>query len=106
MALVHLSDQNFQKEILENKTLALVDFYASWCGPCKMVAPIIEELAKEYEGKIKIGKLDVEEAQGIATRYAVMSVPTFLFFKNGRVAEQVVGAMPKQQFKKKIDSLI
>lgn len=106
MSLLHLTDANFKKEILEDKQLALVDFFATWCGPCKMVAPIIEELAKEYEGKVKIAKLDVELAQDIATQYSVMSVPTFLFFKNGKVLEQTVGALSKQQFKKKIDSLL
>lgn len=106
MSLVHLNEANFQKEILEEQSLALVDFYTDWCGPCKMVAPIIKELAAEYEGKLKVGKLNVEEAQGIATRYSIMSVPTFLFFKDGKVAEQAVGAISKQQFKQKIDSLL
>ncbi|MEW6009531.1 MAG: thioredoxin [Candidatus Omnitrophota bacterium] len=106
MSLIHLNDENFKKEILEAKKPALVDFYATWCGPCKMVAPVIEELAKEYADKFKIGKLNVEEAQEIATKYAIMSVPTFLFFKNGKVVGQVVGALSRSEFKKKIDSVL
>ncbi len=106
MSLVHLNDENFKKEILEAKKPSMVDFYATWCGPCKMVEPLIEELAGEYADKLKIGKLNVEEAQTIATKYAIMSVPTFLFFKNGLVVEQIVGALSRGEFKKKIDSIL
>lgn len=104
--MLHLDEKNFKKEILESDLPALVDFSATWCGPCKMVAPIIEELANEYEGKFKIAKLDIEEAQNIAMNYSIMSVPTFLFFKKGKVISQFVGALTKQQFKAKIESFI
>ncbi len=106
MALIHLDDKNFQKEILDCELPSLVDFYATWCGPCKMVAPLIEELSDEYKGKLKIGKLNVEEAQAVATKYSIMSVPTFLFFKKGKIVAQSVGALSKQQFKAKIDSIL
>lgn len=104
--MIHLDDKNFKKEILESELPALVDFSATWCGPCKMVAPIIEELANEYKGKFKIAKLDIEEAQDTAMKYSIMSVPTFLFFKNGKVISQIVGALSKAQFKTKIESFI
>ena len=85
MAIVHVNDNNFKKEVLEDAVPVLVDFYADWCGPCKMVAPIIEELGKEYAGKIKVAKIDVEQAPGVASEYGVMSIPTLLFFKDGKI---------------------
>ncbi|MFC1703873.1 thioredoxin [Candidatus Omnitrophota bacterium] len=103
MSLVHLTDKNFDSEVLASKEPVLVDFSAEWCGPCKMVAPIIEELANEYDGKIKIAKLDVDEGQGAATKYSVMAVPTLMFFKDGAVVEQISGALNKSQLKSKID---
>ncbi len=106
MSLVHLDDSNFQKEILEEKNPAMVDFYTTWCGPCKIVSPIIEELAKEYKGRFKVGKLNVEEAQAVATKYSIMSVPTLLFFKEGKVIDQVVGVLSKQQLEAKIEEFI
>ena len=106
MGLVHINEQNFKKEILEEKNLALVDFYADWCAPCKILSPVIEELSNEYEGRLKAGKLNVEEAGAIATRYSIMSIPTLLFFKDGQIIEQIVGALPKQQLKAKIETLL
>jgi len=106
MALLNLTENNFQKEVLESGLPVLVDFWATWCGPCKMIAPVIEELAKEYKGKLKIGKLNVEENPNTATNYGIMSIPTLIFFKNGRVVEQVVGALNKAELKKKIEENI
>ncbi len=103
MALLHLTDNNFKKEVLESDLLVLVDFWATWCSPCRMVTPIIEELAKEYDRKIKIGKINIDENPKIPTHYGVMSIPTLMFFKKGRVVNQVVGALSKAELKKKIE---
>lgn len=104
MALVHLTDKNFKDEVLSAKLPVLVDFFADWCGPCKVIAPIIEELAKEYTGKLKVGKLNVDDGQDTASNYAVMSIPTLMLFKGGKVIEQAVGALTKQQLRQKIDA--
>jgi thioredoxin 1 len=106
MSLQHFTDANFKKEVLESKLPVMVDFWATWCGPCKMIAPIVEELAKEYSGKIKIGKINVEESPKTPSQYGVMSIPTLIFFKEGKVMEQVVGALNKAELKKKIDAII
>ncbi len=103
MSLLHLSDASFRKEVLESNLLVLVDFWAAWCGPCKKIAPIIEELAREYEKKIKIGKLDVDDNPKTATQYGIMSIPTLIFFKNGKVTDQVVGVLNKAELKRKIE---
>ena len=103
MALLHFTDSNFKKEVLESELLVLVDYWAPWCGPCKMIAPIIEELAKEYDKKIKIGKINIDENPKIPTHYGVMSIPTLMFFKKGRVSEQAVGVLGKAELKKKIE---
>ena len=103
MALLHLTDTNFKQEVLDSSLPVLVDFWATWCGPCKMITPIIEEVAKEYAGKIKVGKLNVDDNPATATRYGIMSIPTLIFFKNGKVMEQVVGALNRIDLKRKID---
>jgi thioredoxin 1 len=103
MSLLNLTDANFKKEVLESKMPVLVDFWAEWCHPCKMLAPIIEELAKVYANKIIIGKLDVEKNPKTATHYGVMSIPTLIFFKNGKVMEQVAGVLSKAGLRKKIE---
>ena len=92
---VILTTDNFQKEVLESSTPVLVDFWADWCMPCKMIAPVLEELAEEYDGKIRIGKLNVDEHSDIAGEYNVLSIPTLLLFKDGKVAKQHVGAAPR-----------
>ena len=102
MALLHLTDNNFKKEVLESDLPVLVDFWATWCGPCKMVAPIIEELSKEYEKKIKIGKINIEENPRTPTHYGIMSIPTLMFFKKGKVAGQAAGVVSKAELKKAI----
>jgi len=91
------SDSNFQTEALQSDLPVVVDFWAAWCGPCRMIAPIIEELANEYEGKVKVGKLDVDDNQQTAINYGVRSIPTVLFFKGGKVVDTIVGAVPKAQ---------
>jgi len=105
MALA-FTDSNFENEVLNSEVPVLVDFYADWCGPCKMMAPVIEELSAQYEGKAKIGKLDVDQNGVTAQKYRVMSIPTILLIKDGKVVETVVGAVPKQQLEAKIKSVL
>jgi thioredoxin 1 len=102
MGALHLDDKNFEQEVLKSDLPVLVDFWAEWCGPCRAIAPIIEELAGELQGKMKVAKVNVDEAQDLAGNYNVMSIPTLLIFKNGQPVEQVVGAMPKPQLMTKI----
>ncbi|MGE5529593.1 MAG: thioredoxin [Patescibacteria group bacterium] len=97
-----LTDGNFSQEVLQDQGVVLVDFWAPWCGPCRMVGPIVEELAVEYEGKIKVGKVNTDENQKLASEYRVMSIPTLIVFKGGRPVDQVVGAMPKQALEKRL----
>ena len=103
MSALHFTDANFKKEVLESDLPVLVDFWATWCAPCKMVAPHVEELAKEYAGKMKIGKVDVDVNSKVATRYGVMSIPTIVFLKNGKVMDQLVGAFSRHDLKRKIE---
>lgn len=107
MTDVVFTDANFKAEVLEEKTLpVLVDFWAPWCGPCKLVGPIVEELAKEYSGKLNVGKLNVDENPDTAAKYGVMSIPTLAFFKKGEVVKTVIGAQPKEALKKAIDEIL
>ncbi|NLK98073.1 MAG: thioredoxin [Epulopiscium sp.] len=101
-----LTNQEFQTEVLDSKELVLVDFFATWCGPCKMMAPVIDQLAEEMDGKAKIFKVDVDEARDLAAKYRIMSVPTLMFFKNGEVVDQIMGAVPKDRLVDKINALI
>lgn len=103
MSTLHFTDSNFKKEVVESSQLAVVDFWAAWCGPCKMIAPAIDELAKEYAGKVKIGKVDVDSNPKTATEYGVMSIPTIIFFKDGKVLDQIVGAVSKPELKRNIE---
>jgi thioredoxin 1 len=100
------TDQNFKAEILDADKVALVDFWASWCGPCMMLGPVIEELAGEYEGKAIVAKLNVDDNPQTAAKYGIRSIPSMLIFKNGEVVDQMVGAMPKNMIAKKIDQYI
>lgn len=100
--VVHVSDGDFDEKVIKGKGLVLVDFWAEWCGPCRMVAPILDELAGEYEGKITVTKLNVDENREIAARFGIRSIPTILFFKDGSQVEQVIGALPKSSIKSKI----
>ncbi|MDI6758999.1 MAG: thioredoxin [Candidatus Omnitrophota bacterium] len=105
MSLINFTDTNFRKEVLESGLPVLVDFWAVWCGPCKAISHIIEELADEYKDKIKIGKFDVDENPKTASYYGVMSIPTLMFFKGSKVMGQSVGVLSKAELKKKIEEL-
>lgn len=100
------TDANFRKEAIEADKPVLVDFYADWCGPCKMMAPVIEELAKEYEGNFKIGKLNVDDNPDTARQYRVMSIPTMIIYKNGEAVDTIVGFTAKNALKQKLDTHI
>ena len=106
MADLTLTDQNFKVEVLESKTPVLVDFWAEWCHPCKIVGPIVEELAKEYEGKLKVRKVNVDENGQTSKQYGIMSIPSLLIFKDGQVVKQMIGAQSKDNFKREIDSIL
>jgi thioredoxin 1 len=101
-----ITDGNFQSEIVENNGLSMVDFWAAWCGPCRMIAPFVEQLADEYSGRVTVGKLDVDHNQQTAAQFGVRSIPTMLFFKDGKVVDTVVGALPKQALDRKIQELL
>lgn len=96
------TDENFEQEALQGDQLAVVDFFADWCGPCKMMAPIVEELAESYKDQVKIGKLNVDNSPATAAKYKVMSIPTIIFVKNGNVVETIVGVVSKAQLEEKI----
>jgi thioredoxin 1 len=100
--VLHVTDQDFDERVVKGKGLILVDFWAEWCGPCRMVAPILEELAVEYEGQITVTKLNVDENRETAARFGIRSIPTILFFKDGIQVEQVIGALPKSAIKAKV----
>ena len=104
MAL-EFTDANFKTEVLDSDKLSVIDFWAEWCGPCRAIGPVIEELAKEYEGKVNIGKVNVDHNPQISMTYGITSIPAILFLKNGQVVDKLVGAQPKVNFVKKIDAL-
>ena len=103
---VEFSDATFDAEVLEAASPVLVDFSAEWCGPCKQLSPIIDELASEYDGRIKVGKVDVDASQQVAGKYAIMSVPTVLFFKGGEQVDSIVGLNAKTVYKSKLEELL
>ena len=100
------STNDFKSEVVESDTPVLVDFWAEWCGPCKVIAPVVEELAKDYEGKVKFGKVNVDDHNMVASEYGVRSIPTLLIFKNGAVVNQIVGAVPKDKITAILDTVI
>ena len=104
--IVHISDESFEKEVLQSERPVLIDYWAEWCGPCKMIAPSVHEMAVEYDGQLTVGKLDVDSAPNIAMKYGVRSIPALIFFKDGQPVDQIVGAVPKGVLKKKVDSVI
>lgn len=104
--IVELTSSSWETEVLKAKGIIMVDFWAPWCGPCRIIAPTVEELAKEYAGKIKVGKLNTDENPDIATRYGIMGIPTIMFFKDGQRVDQIVGVVPKSVLKGKIDTLL
>ena len=101
--IITLTQENFAKEVLQSPTPVLVDFWAEWCGPCKMIAPVLDELADEYDGRIKIGKVNIDEQQGLASEYGVRAIPTLLLFHEGQVADQMVGLRSKRDLKASLD---
>jgi len=101
---MEFTDANFQQEVLNSDLPVLIDFWAVWCGPCKMIAPLIEEIAKDYEGKVKVGKVDVDNNPNISMQYGIRSIPTLLFFRDGKVVDQIMGAVPKNAITAKLDS--
>ena len=101
-----VDDSNFDQTVLQAKTPVLVDFWAAWCGPCRMVAPVVEELAEEYEGRISFAKLDVDQNPKTASKYGIMSIPTLLIFKNGSPVSNIVGFRPKAELKQGLDAVL
>ena len=105
MAL-EITDANFEEVVLKSSVPVVVDFWAEWCGPCRMIGPVIEEMADEYEGKVVIGKVNVDLNPGVSAQFGIRNIPTVLFVKNGEIADKVVGAVPKQQLTSKLDAIL
>ncbi|MCH8848065.1 MAG: thioredoxin [Chloroflexi bacterium] len=103
---IHVTDAEFQATVLDSKVPVFVDFWAEWCGPCHMIAPVVEELAEEYDGKFAFTKVDVDANPNTAMQFGIRSIPTMLLFKDGKVADQVIGAVPKAMLKSKIDKVL
>ncbi|MEO0106879.1 MAG: thioredoxin [candidate division WOR-3 bacterium] len=106
MPVINITDKDFDQEVKNSPMLVLVDFWAPWCGPCRTVAPTIDEIAEEYEGKIKVAKLNVDENPGKTTEYRIMSIPNIKIFKNGRVVDEIIGAVPKDEIVKKLKKFL
>lgn len=106
MADLVFTDSNFQKEVLESQTPVLVDFWAEWCAPCRIVGPIVEELSTEYNGKLKVGKLDVDANGQTSQAYGIMSIPSIVIFQNGKPVKTLIGAQSKDNYKREIDSIL
>ena len=103
---MEINEGNFKQEVEEQTLPVLVDFWAPWCGPCLMMAPVLEELEKEWQGKIKVGKINVDENAGLASRYGVMSIPTLILFKNGKALKEWIGVQDKNRFKEVVEALV
>ena len=104
--VIQFTDGNFEQEVLKSQQVVLVDFWAEWCGPCRMMGPTVDQVASEYEGKVKVGKLDVDSNQQTASRYGIRGIPTILLFKGGQIVEQKVGAIGKGDFQKMLDKYV
>jgi thioredoxin 1 len=104
--VIELTNENFDSEVVSYQGTVLVDFWAPWCGPCRMVGPVVEQIATEYVGRAKVAKLNTDEASDIASRYGIRSIPTLLFFKNGEMVQQLVGAYPKGKITEKLDAAL
>jgi len=105
VATVHLTEQNFDEAMAANQNVMMVDFWAEWCGPCRAIAPVLEDLVRESAGAVTLAKVNVDENPALAARYGIRSIPTILLVKQGKVADHVIGAVPKAQLKKKLDAL-
>ena len=105
-AVKHFNDHNFGTEVENTKGAVLVDFYADWCAPCRILSPSVEEIASEYEGKATVGKLNVDDSPGVATRFGIMGIPTLLFFKDGKLVDRVVGLVRKNELSHRLNNLV
>jgi thioredoxin 1 len=105
-SLIHVNDKNFALEVLNSTIPVLVDFWATWCGPCRSISPIVEELAKEFTGKVKVTKLNVDESPATPSQYGVRGIPTLILFKGGKILDQIVGAVPKARLKSMIEKAL
>ena len=104
--IIEIDENNFESEVKNSDLPVMIDFWATWCGPCKMIAPHVEEASSLYSGKLKVGKIDVTNNQQIASQYSIMSIPAVMFFKNGKVVDQIIGAMPKKTLFERIDKIL
>jgi thioredoxin 1 len=104
--MIELTDLNFENEVITSQEPVLVDFWAEWCGPCKAITPIVEEIAGQYAGRLKVGKVNVDDAAGTATRFGIRSIPSLLFFKDGKVVDTIIGAVPKGEIIRKLDKVL
>jgi thioredoxin 1 len=104
--VLEINEANFENEVAKSDIPVMIDFWATWCGPCKMIAPHVEEASSVYTGKLKVGKIDVDNNQHIASQYAIMSIPAVMFFKSGKVVDQIIGAVPKKTLFDRIDKIL